>query len=93
VLVPFWVPFVVVPWMTVFVPFVLVVLESTVADPLTVPESTPDEPISSGLVLQPATNPANANAAKTCFIFSFVSFPFARSTSPGCDAIQLGDIP
>jgi hypothetical protein len=52
----------------VFVPFVLVVLESIVADPLTVPESTPDEPISSGLVLQPATNPANANAAKTCFI-------------------------
>jgi len=51
-LVPFCVSFVVglVPWIVVFVPLVDVVLESIVDVPLTVPESTPDEPISSGLV-------------------------------------------
>jgi hypothetical protein len=96
-LVPFCVPFVVVgvvPWIVLFVPFVVVVLESIVAEPLTEPESTPDEPISSGLVLHPTTNPANANAAKNCFIISFVRVStFAWSTSRDAPAIQLGQIP
>ena len=60
----------VVPWIVVFVPFVLVVLESIVAEPLTDLESLPEDPISSELVLHPATKPANANAAKNCFIIS-----------------------
>lgn len=62
----------VVPWMVVFVPFVLVLLESMVAEPLTEPESLPEDPMSSELVLHPATKPANANTAKKCFIVSFV---------------------
>ena len=72
-LVPFCVSLVVagvVPWMVVFVPFVLVVLESMVAEPLTELESLPEDPMSSELVLHPATKPANANAAKNCFIIS-----------------------
>ena len=61
----------VVPWIVVvFVPFVLVALESMVAEPLTEPESLPEDPMFSELVLQPATKPANANAAKNCFIIS-----------------------
>ena len=72
-LVPFCVPLVVagiVPWMVVFVPFVLVVLESIVAEPLTELESLPEDPTSSEFVLHPTTKPANANAAKKCFIIS-----------------------
>ena len=66
----------VVPWIVVFVPFVLVVLESTVAEPLTELESLPEDPMSSELVLHPATKPANANAAKNCFIISLcLCFP------------------
>ena len=60
----------VVPWIVVFVSFVLVVLESMVAEPLTELESLPEDPMSSELVLHPATKPANANAAKNCFIIS-----------------------
>ena len=85
----------VVPWIVVFVPFVLVVLESIVAEPLTDLESLPEDPISSELVLHPATKPANANAAKNCFIISLccVSNLFARSISRSRRAIQMGEMP
>jgi hypothetical protein len=85
----------VVPWIVVFVPFVLVVLESMVAEPLTELESLPEDPMSSELVLHPATRPSNANAAKNCFIVSFVcvSNLFARSISRRRRAIQMGEIP
>ena len=56
--------------MVVFVSFVLVVLESIVVEPLTELELLPEDPISSELVLHPATKAANANAAKNCFIIS-----------------------
>ena len=86
-LVPFCVSLVgagVVPWIVVFVPLVLVVLESMVAEPLTELESLPEDPMSSELVLHPATKPANANAAKNCFIISLcLCFPTClRAQSP-----------
>ena len=90
-LVPFCVPLVVagvVPWIVVFVPFVLVVLESMVAEPLTELESLPDDPMSSELVLHPATKAANANAAKNCFIYNLPLFVFPtclRAQSPAAD--------
>ena len=71
----------------VFVPFVIVVLESIVAEPLTELESLPEDPMSSELVLHPATKPAKANAAKNCFIISFVCVSnLLRAQSPAMDA-------
>ena len=55
-----------------FVVVVVVVVDSMVSEPLTDVEAAPEEPVSSELVLHPATKPANANAAKNCFIISFV---------------------
>ena len=74
----------VVPWIVVVsVPFVLVALESMVAEPLTELESLPEDPLFSELVLHPAMKPANANAAKNCFMISLcLCFQPLRAQSP-----------
>jgi len=86
----------VVPWIVVvFVPFVLVALESMVAEPLTDLESLPEDPTFSESVLHPATKPTNANAAKNCLMISLcLCFqPFARSISRTARITQMGKIP
>jgi hypothetical protein len=76
--------------------FIVLLLVPLVVEPLIVSEPVLVEPMLSSVVLQPTTNAANANIAKTCFIiFSSpwlnrcaVNLPPPARQSTGGEAVE-----